>query len=192
MTTREKLYTVEEFLEYADRPENQHKQLELVDGVIVEVPPPHFANSTIAGLIAHFLWAYVLENDSGIVGVPDGGFRLSENTVRVPDVSYVVKSRLSKIPRLVPDGPDLAVEVVSPSDERDVNEKLLLFIKRGTRLAWAVYPKTKTVLEFRPTPEGVLLNEFTTDDTLSGHNVLPGFELPVANIFPNIPYEIED
>jgi len=78
-------------------------------------------------------------------------------------------------------GPDLAVEVISPNNKAgDIHLKVLQLLNAGTRLVWLVYPENRTVVAH--TTEGATtLHE---DDTLSGGDVLPGFEITVGDIFP--------
>ena len=77
--------------------------------------------------------------------------------------------------------PDLVVEIVSPSDsERDVREKISLWLQLGVSLVIEVRPAARTVMVHRPrTPAATL----TSDDVLDGCDVLPGFTLPLSDIF---------
>ena len=77
--------------------------------------------------------------------------------------------------------PDLAVEVVSPSDSaNEIQEKVNEYLDVGVRLIWVVYPIQHTVTVYAADRAGRLLNEA---DTLDGGDVLPGFSLAVADIF---------
>jgi Uma2 family endonuclease len=105
--------------------------------------------------------------------------------VRAPDVGFVAKERLTgPIPdKYFPFAPDLAVEVVSPSDTaQDIREKVLDFLKAGTRLVWVVYPESKTVDVYRP--DGVQVVEI--NGTLDGGDVLPGFRLALRAVFESV------
>ena len=76
--------------------------------------------------------------------------------------------------------PDLAVEVKSPDDSLSkLREKAAYYLANGTLLAWLVYPKKRLVIVLTPDSEEIL----TEDDTLDGGDVLPGFTLPVRDIF---------
>lgn len=125
----------------------------------------------------------MIPHDLGFVTGADGGDKLADNRVRQPDVGFISKAHLSKIPRRFEIAPDLAVEVVS-SDE-DVFKKVREYIAAGTQLVWTVYMDEKTVYVFRPAEGAELrVQQFGIDDTLDGGDVLPGFTLAVREIFP--------
>ena len=117
---------------------------------------------------------------------PGTGFLLSRapDTVRAPDVSFVSQERVP--PEGAPEGywelaPDLAVEVVSPNDTAaEVQSKVQMWLEYGVRLAWVVYPPTRSVVAYRSLKD---ISTFTAGDNLSGDNVVPGFECAVAEIF---------
>lgn len=184
MVTREKLYTAEEFYQIAELPENGERRLELEDGIIVEMPPSTPLNTVIAGRIITALNNHVLKHKLGYVTVPDGGFKLASGRVRQPDVAFISKKRLPVLPQRFEIAPDLAVEVVSTNE--DVLKKVSEYIEAGTQLVWVVYPQERTVHIFRgttaPEPRWQTLG---IEDTLDGENVLPGFTLPVRDIFPD-------
>ena len=103
-------------------------------------------------------------------------------TVRSPDAAVVLRNRLAELPdSVVPMAPDLAVEVLSPSHRMaDALAKVAMYLQAGTPLVWLVNPATRTVLVFRSETDLVMLGE---SDTLNGGDVLPGFSVPVAEIF---------
>ena len=181
MVIREKLYTIEEFYEIANLPENETRRLELEDGMIVEMPSSSPLNTVIAGLIITALNNYVREHKLGYVTVPVGGFKLSENTVRQPDAAFISKKRQPTLPKHFEIAPDLAVEIVSSNE--DVLKKVSEYIEAGTQLVWVVYPHEQTVHIFRgaqaPEPRWQTLS---IHGTLQGENVLPGLTIPVRDI----------
>lgn len=183
MVLREKLYTAEEFWEVVQLPENEHKRLELDDGIIIEMAPSRPINSITAGRIIHFLNAYVIPRDLGYVTSPDGGFKLAAKRVRQPDAAFVTKERVPQIPSEFNLAPDLAVEVVSPDE--DIFKKANEYLRAGTRLIWAVYADEQLVYVIRLDEDGRLVSvEYRIDATLDGGSVLPGFTLAVKDIFP--------
>lgn len=179
MVLREQLLTAEQFFEIARLPENKERRLELEDGVIVEMAASRPINTVIASRVGHFLNSHILPNDLGYVTSPDGGFKLASGRVRQPDVAFVSKKRYPKLPSEFEGGPDLAIEVVSPNE--DVLKKVDEYLEAGTQLVWAIYPDSKDVHVFAPQHQWKKLG---IDDTLTGENVLPDFELPVKDIFP--------
>jgi Uma2 family endonuclease len=185
MLIQETLYSAEEFFHIAQLPENATRQLELEDGVIVEMPSSSKLNTVTALRIATFINSYVMSHNLGVVSGADGGYRLSPTRVRQPDVGFVSQKHsidlkdgvVFEIP------PDLAVEVVSPTE--DVFKKANEYLAAGTRLVWAVYTEDKTVYAMRLDERGRLSSQgHSIDDTLLGEDVLPGFSLPVRDIFP--------
>ena len=81
----------------------------------------------------------------------------------------------------VPLAPDLAVEVLSPSDRMaDAMSKVTMYLQAGVRLVWLVDPATLTVTIFRQDAAPKMVSEA---DTLDGGDVLPSFRVPVAEIF---------
>ena len=180
----ERLYTVEEFWEIARLPENEGRRLELEDGVIVEMASSSPVNTVTAMRIGHFLNAFVIPRDLGYVTGADGGFKLAPRRSRQPDVAFISKTRMPELPREFKIAPDLAVEVVSPDE--DIFKKAREYLHAGTQLVWAVYPDEKTVYVFRLDTDGEVRSKpYGLDKTLDGGNVLPGFTLPVRDIFPD-------
>lgn len=184
MALREKLYTAEEFFEIARLPENEARRLELDDGVIVDMGSSSQLNTVTAARIVYFLNAHVIPNELGYVTGADGGFKLGEKRARIPDVAFVSKSRLPRLKGTqFPLAPDLAVEVVSPDE--DIFKKSREYLQAGTRMVWAVYTSEKMVYVMRLDADGSIRSvPFGIDSTLDGGDVLPGFMLPVGEIFP--------
>lgn len=172
--------TVEQFWEqYAGQP------FELVRGELREMPSSGFDASRIASRILIALGQYVLGNDLGDVTTADGGYKLFEDTLRVPDVAYINKEKLAQITeseKFVPFPPDLAVEVISPHDRViDLNDKIALYFEAGVQVVWVVNPARQTVSVHLPDGSS---QTYTPEMTVPGTSLLPGFELPVASIFP--------
>ena len=185
MVLRENLYTAEEFFEIAQLPENEDKRLELEDGIIVDMGSSSRLNVVVTTRIIHFLSAFVIPNDLGIVTGPDGGYKLQTGRVRQPDVGFISKARDVELVGInFVDAPDLAVEVVSPDE--DVLRKANEYFRAKGRMLWAVYAIEKMVYVLRPEPDGSVRSvPYGIDDTLDGGDVLPGFKLPVRDIFPD-------
>ncbi len=184
MALREKLYTAEEFFEIAALPENDEKRLELDDGEIIEMAESRPINTVTAMRIGYFLNAHVIPNGLGYVTGADAGFKLAEKRVRQPDVAFISKDRVPKLPRRFGIAPDLAVEVVSPDE--DIFKKAREYLLAGTRLVGAVYADEKTVYVFQLDADGSVRSiPFDLSATLDGGDLLPGFTLPVKDIFPD-------
>ena len=161
------------------------EQCELIAGEIKRMSPPGIRHGGIAFRIAYLLGQSVVPRQLGEILVCDSGFIIARDpdTVRGPDVAFISADRASAV---LPEGfwpgaPDLAVEVVSPSDTlQDVEEKVDDWLNGGTRLVWIVNPKRRTVTIHRPGADVRLLNE---RDELSGEDVTPGFACKVGEIF---------
>jgi Uma2 family endonuclease len=157
---------------------------ELVDGEPIELSPAAGRSGWISGNIYRLLASHVWRSQMGWSFPPETGFVLFEDrqTVRSPDAAVVLSNRLAEPPdSFVPMAPDLAVEVLSPSDRMaDALAKIAMYLQAGTPLVWLVNPATRTVVVFRADMDPVTL---AGSDTLDGGDVLPGFSVPVAEIF---------
>jgi Uma2 family endonuclease len=157
---------------------------ELVDGVLVEKPLGTL-EAILAGVIVQMMWNFVEPRDLGVVIPADGPLRLWSGLVRIPDVSFVSWSRLPEgefpshpIARVIP---DLAIEVLSKGNtEGEMERKLGEYFKAGVRLAWLIDPKTRTARVYTSRSKFRTLQE---DDSLDGATILPGFVLPLKQLF---------
>ena len=157
---------------------------ELIDGEPLAVTPSSDRSGWVSGRIFSRLERFVDANNLGWAFPAETGFILFENraTVRSPDAAFVRRDRLSGLTdRFVPLAPDLAVEVLSPSDRMtDALGKVTMYLQAGVQSVWLVDPLERTVTVFRPDAALKLLAE---GDILDGGDVLPGFSVPVADIF---------
>ena len=167
--------TLEEFLE------NDLEGYEYVKGELVPMSPPSMEHGEISINIILALGLYVRENQLGRLYTAETTFHLGDRLVK-PDVAFVLTERLPENRRKgSPVPPDLAVEIVSPTDKHyDVTEKALAYLKAGTRLVWVIEPVAKTVMVYRSETDFTLL---TRVDTLTGEDVVKGFTCPVAQLF---------
>jgi Uma2 family endonuclease len=173
--------TVEDVVRIEER---ENRLCELVDGVLVE-KTMGFQEGRIAILLATALQNFVEPGDLGVVTGPDGMIRFPDNLVRMPDVAFAAWERFPNdeipaepVPEIVP---DLAVEILSPGNTRgEMSRKLREYFNAGVRLVWFVDPKAKTVTVHTSPGRSKVL---PTSGTLDGGKVLPGFEMPVANLF---------
>jgi Uma2 family endonuclease len=161
---------------------------ELVRGEVRTTPPADARHGFVIMRVAGPLAEFVRANGLGIVLGAGTGFQIGTNpdTVRAPDVAYLCRERIPArgIPLAFWSGaPDLAVEVISPSDTvEDVDEKVDEWLAAGTREVWVVKPRQRTVLIYRaPNAVTVLLES----DAIEGGEILPGFRSSVADVFPH-------
>lgn len=163
------------------------ERLELVRGRVETMAPAGFEHGLVATALVHILRAFVIERRLGAVVSAETGFVIAHDpdTVRAPDVAFVTADRVTTQKR--PSGyfvgaPDLAVEVVSPTDTNDaVEAKVLDYLDAGTRQVWVVSPRHRTLQVVESRQSSRILGP---DDTLDGGDLLPGFSLRVGEIFP--------
>jgi Uma2 family endonuclease len=161
---------------------------ELVDRTLV-AKTMGFSEANIAVLILTVLNRFVTDSQFGVVVGPDGLMKLAPGLVRAPDASFVSWDQFPE--RCLPEEalpgvfPDLAVEVISKGNtRREMARKRREYFAAGTRLVWMVYPKTRTIDVYTSPTDSTTLG---SADTLDGGDVLPGFTLPVATLFANLP-----
>jgi Uma2 family endonuclease len=181
MTTGTRLITAEELWAMPNK-----GLLELVRGEVRTVAPAGFEHGAVIMNVALPLGAYVKAQRLGVVLGAETGFVLKRNPdiVRGADVAFVSATRIpaGRLPVKFWEGPpDLAVEVISPSDVvREIEERVADYLDAGTRLVWVVNTKRKTVTVSRPGIEPLVLRD---GDAIEGSDVVPGFRLDVADVF---------
>jgi len=174
--------SVAEFEKIAALPENEDRQLEYIGGEIVEVVT-NSLSSRIAANILIEIGHFNKQHDLGYITGEQGGYKVSGEDY-MPDVGFISKARHPKGPRetWVPYAPDLAVEVVSPTDRpQKIAVKVANYINAGT-LLWYFYPAEQEVYIYEP---GKPAKTLTINDTLDGGKVLPGFKVVLKDIFPS-------
>ncbi len=173
--------SADEFERILDLPENQDRLLELVHGRVVEKMPTE-EHGVIASTLNFALFAYNRQHKVGRVGV-EVRQRLPHDQLnsRMPDISFSSARRPIVRKGGVPEMPDLAVEIKSPDDSvRQMREKAAYYLANGARLVWLIYPQKRLIEVYDPDAEVEILIE---GDVLTGRDLLPGFILPVAEVF---------
>jgi Uma2 family endonuclease len=154
---------------------------ELIKGELLTMPPPSFDHGRISAILTMLLLQHARANRLGEV-CTEAGYKLESDpdTVLGPDVSFVAKDRSQHSDGYYLGPPDLAVEVLSPSDRRGkVERKLSLWLELGTRSVWLVNPRRRTVEVISSTGERRMLHE--TDELVD--DTIPGFRVTVSEIF---------
>lgn len=171
--------------EFQRMPEEDEHRLELSRGRVVREPRPGARHGVVATELIFRMETWARGRGLGRT-VAVTGFLLSVDppTVRGPDVAFI------SVGNLPPQGPargfwkgapDLAVEVLSPSNSAaEIQGKVLEYLDAGARLVWVIDPETRTATVYRSRAEIRLL---TGADSLDGGDVLPGFRLPLAELF---------
>ncbi len=159
---------------------------ELVKGELQRMSPTGDEHGSVTMELAASLHQHVKQNNLGRVYAAETGFKLEgdPDTVRAPDIAFVSMERIQasgKIQGYRGGSPNLAVEVLSPGNtKREMSEKVKDYFAAGARLVWIVNPKSQTVTVYRSLTD---IDVLTETDTLEGGEVVPGFQIPVAEIF---------
>lgn len=161
---------------------------ELIDGSVVEVSPTGRRHGQVALLLGWRVAEFVELHALGEVYAAETGFVLSRNpdTVRAPDVSFVRREHLPVDSDAGDDGfleraPDLAVEVISPSNTaREISDKVLGYLDAGTALVWVIEPRRRILTAYSGDRTARI---YRVGDVIDGGGVLPGFSLPLADVF---------
>jgi len=175
--------SVHEFEMIADLPENRNRRLEYSAGSLIEATSDDIS-SEIAMILARHLGNFVYANKLGRIRGADGGYMVGTDRY-MPDVSYVCRQRLPKPANKgwVPVAPDLAVEVISPTDNpRDIRVKVANYLAVGT-IVWLVDPVEKWIEVYTPNQT---VQTLTLKDTLEGGTLLPGFTLEIQRVFDEL------
>ncbi len=156
---------------------------ELVEGELV-VSPTGFRHESMVGRLIFRLLGIARERELGEVCGSSLGCWMKNGNLRSPDVSFVSKARVEALGNAVDNflqgAPDLAVEILSPSDSiSKLKDKAVEYFESGAQLVWIVDPRHKTVTVIYPgKPERVL----GMDDRLDGEDLIPGFSMPVSEL----------
>jgi Uma2 family endonuclease len=172
--------SAQEFEQFVLLPENIDQTYELLNGRIYLVVA-NGRSSIIAFKFGTFISMFVIQNDLGQCTGADGGYFIGNDRL-IPDVGFTKKERATGE---MHEGyfvyaPDLAVEVISPTDrDKKIRQKVASYLNAGVTV-WLVDPKEKTVEIYAPQKPFIELSE---SDTLDGGDVLPGFTLEVKKLF---------
>ena len=187
MSTTTRLITADELLVMPHRDENGNDcRLELIRGELKVMSPSKPLHGIVCAEVAAELRDFVREHDLGVVVGAETGFIVERDpdSVLGVDAAFISNERLSAVEDLdkfFPSAPDLAVEVMSPSNTaREMEKKVALYFAAGARAVWVFNPKKKTAAVYA-TPSDVRV--LTENDTLQGGDVLPGFRLELSKLF---------
>jgi Uma2 family endonuclease len=181
MTTGAKM-TADELLRMPD----DGFRYELVRGELVKMPLACAQHGYVAMQVGGRLAQYVESNKLGTVYAAGTGFQIAFNpdTVLAPDASFLRRQRKEGVGNMEgywPGPPDLAVEVISPSDTyTEVEDKVHDWLDVGTLMVIVVNPRRETVTVYRSRTDIVIL---TKDEELDGQDVVPGWKLRLADVF---------
>lgn len=187
MAVQQPVLTVDQFDHWVQQPENISQRWEFIAGEFVEMVSNSYA-SEIAATILAAIQSFVKAHKLGRVTGADGGYHISGERY-IPDVAFISFGRQPKSSRAAynPNPPELAVEVVSNAEsvpERDqLRIKVSNYLAVGT-VVWIVRPEDQQIEIHAP---GQAVRVYSRADTLDGAPVLPGFTLPLADVFEEAP-----
>lgn len=162
------------------------RRYELVRGELRTMTPAGHTHGRVAMRLSWPLAQYVEANGLGVVYAAETGFLLARDpdTVRAPDVAFVRRERVEMVGDAEgywPGAPDLAVEVISPSDAyAEVESKVTEWFRAGARMVIVVNPDNRTTKVYRGATDVTVLTE---DGEIDGADVVPGWRLPVRELF---------
>ena len=186
-TTTTHPVTADELLTMPHRDEHgNYCLLELVRGEVRRMSPTGGTHGYICFELGAELRTFIKARDLGAGFGAETGFLVERNpdSVLGADIAFVSKKRLKGIEnfdKFIPFAPDLAVEVLSPSNTvSEIDEKIALYFAAGARMVWIVKPKQRTVSVYTSPFDVRILRE---GDTLDGGDVLPGFSYELSKLF---------
>jgi Uma2 family endonuclease len=160
---------------------NDYPSYEYVKGELVPMASPTLEHGEISTNIVALLHIFVRQHQLGKVYTAETTFPIGQSG-RKPDVAFVAQERLPDNRRQAsPIPPDLAIEVVSPSDKfYDVQGKVFEYLDAGTQMVWVIDPVSKTVYVYRSRDN---IKTLTQKQTLTGEDVVEGFQCSVSEVF---------
>lgn len=169
--------------------ESAGKRCEFIEGTLIDTSPAGWVRGIVSMSVGAKLFAFVSSNQLGQCFAAETGFLIGRDpeTVLAPDAAFIRQERLAAVDQsaaFLPLPPDLVVEVISVSDSHsDVQAKVFQWLDSGTSVVWEFQPGTRrvTVYEGR---DSIRVLEVT--DKLTCEQLLPGFEVDVADLFPKI------
>jgi Uma2 family endonuclease len=169
--------------ELGQLPDDDSVRTELDEGELITMPPASEEHGGLEAEISGILREFVKRHRLGKVYCSSAGFRLKEDTMRAPDVSFVRSARVASVKSkgFAKGAPDLAIEIFSPSDNvRQLMRKVKQYFAAGTHTVWIVYPDREEVQILEATGTDRLLQG---DDPIEAPEPLPGFSVPISEFF---------
>jgi Uma2 family endonuclease len=163
-------------------PYEDGRRLELINGDLTNVPSATRWHHEIMLRIVFPIGSYLDSAGTGGIANTEVEFALSEVYRSRPDVCILLKEKADRLDRErspIPGDPDIAVEVIAPSERAsDSHDKRLAYLRNGTAQVWQIYPTSRSVQVY-PGAIGYSLaavQKITSD-------LLPGFDLPISALF---------
>jgi len=159
---------------------------EFIDGELVAVSVPSYGHGSVCAKVLGLLFEYAARQRSGRV-VTNAGFVLQlpydPERARIPDVAFVSTRRLAEvgpIEKAFPGAPDLAVEVISPSERAaDAAQRVRDYLEAGARSVWIIAPEARTATLYHADGSARLVRE---GEALESQEILPGLSIPLRDV----------
>jgi Uma2 family endonuclease len=176
---QQRVWTIEDFQAFVARPENSDRLFELINGEIVEKMPGRTSNSELSYNLAFEVKSFCKAHNLPChISGGDGAYAIQGQVV-APDFAFKTTPMSDEYPD--PEPPLWVVEIISPTDKAvNIRTKREIYIEAGI-LYWEMYPDLRRGDVYAP---GQPVRTVGMDGILDGGAVLPGFELPVKDIFP--------
>jgi Uma2 family endonuclease len=164
--------------------ESKEALCELIDGVLVEKAVGAY-EATLATIIIGRLWVYLQDKKLGFMVGENGAMRTIVSQIRMPDVGFVswdhFPNRKHPKTKVIPIAPDFAVEILSDANtKKEMDRKLDEYFGANTRVVWYIDPETQTARVYTARDQ---VTEVSGDQLLEGHDVLPGFNIKLSDLF---------
>ena len=176
------LVTSEQYLALPDQFDQNGNRIkdELIGGEIVKMPPASPLHDVIKNEVSSIIGEFLKTNTHlGLKSLVEIGFHLSKYDTCIPDVSVVKRDRIDLTARILDGAPDLAIEVVSPSDTAShLKIKVDAYLANGSESVWVVFPEFRSIVVHRVGSMRELKGNQKMEDPL-----LPGFSVPVSAFF---------
>jgi Uma2 family endonuclease len=187
MVEGQKTWTDEAFMALSD---DGHRY-ELLNGELIDMGNSGAKHGYLAIVLSSALFAVVMAQKLGALFDSSTAFKMKNGNKRSPDISFFAKERLQgleELPTGFLDGaPDLVVEVLSPGNTvEEIDDKLVEYFENGARLVWVINPRQQYILVYRSSASPDRLLKLA--DALTGEEVIPGFSLPVADLFQKLSF----
>jgi Uma2 family endonuclease len=180
MSTTTAPLTTEEFF---NLPDIEEQRIELIDGEVVDMPGGGPVHERAKANLIRILGRWLDRNAAGLIYV-ESAYRMGERTVMAPDLSVLFSERLKwSIAEQLRGAPDLAIEVVSSETAARLHKKVRTYFQHGSKGVWAVFPESRTIQINHPNGS---IDTLEPDQILEDPAALPGFSVPVAQVFEGL------
>lgn len=184
MQIAEKRMTINEFEKFLEAHTEDGNIYELYDGELLTMTGAKPGHNWIAQILIFAMYQFAAQSNKGWAMQTPGVKPFAENdTLYFPDGGFFSIERLESpySDEYIPFSPDIAIEVVSPgNDKEEIANKVLDYLATGSKLVWVIYPVRRNVIVYRANKTFDALEE---PKNLDGEDVLPGFTFPIKDLF---------